>query len=64
MPESVIEHEVNHHLQEEGRLDDAEHRAEVNESTRRALKAQFILDALVGAGRRGRLCRRSSSNTH
>ena len=47
MPESVIEHEVNHHLQEEGRLEDAEHRAEVDESTRRALKAQFILDALV-----------------
>ena len=33
----------------QGRLEDDEHRAEVDESTRRALKAQFVLDAVVEA---------------
>ena len=34
-------------LEGEDRLEDDEHRAEVDESTRKALRAQFLLDALV-----------------
>ena len=49
LPEGIIEAEVNQHLEGEGRLEDDEHRAEVDESTRRALKAQFVLDAVVEA---------------
>ena len=44
LPESIIESEVNSHLEQEGRLEDDEHRAEVDESTRKALKTQFLLD--------------------
>ena len=44
LPESIIESEVNSHLEQEGRLEDEEHRAEVDESTRKALKTQFLLD--------------------
>ncbi|MCA0180485.1 MAG: trigger factor [Actinobacteria bacterium] len=47
LPQGVIDAEVNAHLEGEGRLEDDEHRAEVQESTARALKAQFILDAIV-----------------
>ena len=47
LPEGVIEAEVNHHLEGESRLDDDEHRAEVDESTRKALKSQLLLDALA-----------------
>lgn len=47
VPEGVVEAEVHHHLEDEDRLDDDEHRAEVTENTRKALKAQFILDALA-----------------
>ena len=49
LPESIIEAEIHQHLEGEGRLEDDEHRAEVDESTRRALKAQFVLDAVVEA---------------
>ena len=47
VPEGVVEAEVHQHLEGENRLDDDEHRAEVQESTRRALKAQFLLDAIA-----------------
>jgi trigger factor len=47
LPESIVEGEVHRHLEGEGRLEDDEHRAEVDESTRKALKAQFLLDALA-----------------
>ena len=47
VPESIVEAEVTSHLEGEDRLDDDEHRAEVTESTTRALKAQFLLDALA-----------------
>ncbi|MDO5503695.1 MAG: trigger factor [Actinomycetia bacterium] len=47
VPDGIVEAEVHSHLEGENRLDDDEHRAEVDESTRRALKLQFILDALV-----------------
>ena len=47
VPDGGVEAEVHSHLEGEGRLEDDEHRAEVDESTRRSLKLQFILDALA-----------------
>ncbi|MBM6404244.1 trigger factor [Phycicoccus sp. CSK15P-2] len=47
VPDGIVEAEVNQHLEGENRLDDDEHRAEVDESTRKALKAQFLLDAVA-----------------
>ena len=47
VPDGIVEAEVHQHLEGENRLDDDEHRAEVDESTRRALRAQFLLDALA-----------------
>ncbi|MGL4178676.1 MAG: trigger factor [Dermatophilaceae bacterium] len=47
VPDGVVEAEVTSHLEGEGRLDDDEHRAEVEESTRKALRAQFLLDAFA-----------------
>ena len=47
VPDGIVEAEVHQHLEGENRLDDDEHRAEVDESTRKALKAQFLLDAIA-----------------
>ena len=47
VPESIVESEVHSHLEGEDRLEDDEHRAEVQESTRKALKTQFLLDEIV-----------------
>jgi trigger factor len=47
VPESVIEAEVHSHLEGEGRLEDDEHRAEVEQNTRKALKTQLLLDAIA-----------------
>lgn len=47
VPDGIVEAEVTSHLEGENRLDDDEHRAEVGESTRKALKGQFLLDALA-----------------
>ncbi|NHN55885.1 trigger factor [Calidifontibacter sp. DB0510] len=47
LPESVVEAEVHSHLEGEDRLDDDEHRAEVDENTREALKTQLVLDKIV-----------------
>jgi len=47
VPDGIVEAEVNKHLEGENRLEDDEHRAEVDESTRKALKAQFLLDAIA-----------------
>ncbi len=47
VPDGVVDAEVHTHLEGENRLDDEEHRAEVQESTRRALRAQFLLDAIA-----------------
>jgi trigger factor len=47
VPEGIVADEVNAHLEGENRLEDDEHRAEVDESTRKALRAQFLLDALA-----------------
>ncbi|WP_159878458.1 trigger factor [Plantibacter sp. T3] len=47
VPESVIEDEVHRHLEGENRLEDDEHRAEVTESSEKALRTQLLLDALA-----------------
>ncbi|NUO34944.1 MAG: trigger factor [Dermatophilaceae bacterium] len=47
IPEGVVEAEVHSHLEGEGRLEDDEHRAEVDESTRKGLKTQLLLDAIA-----------------
>ncbi|MGL5908652.1 MAG: trigger factor [Phycicoccus sp.] len=47
VPDGVVEAEVTSHLEGEDRLEDDEHRAEVEESTRKALRAQFLLDAVA-----------------
>lgn len=47
VPDGIVEAEVHSHLEGENRLEDDEHRAEVQESTRKALKAQFLLDSIA-----------------
>jgi trigger factor len=47
VPEGLIEAEVKSHLEGESRLEDDEHRAEVDLSTRRAMRSQFLLDAIA-----------------
>jgi trigger factor len=47
VPEGVVEAEVHSHLEGEGRLEDDEHRAEVDESTRKGLRTQLLLDAIA-----------------
>lgn len=47
VPESLVELEVNDHLKGEGRLEDAERRAEVDGQVRSSLKSDFLLDAIV-----------------
>ena len=47
VPDSLVELEVNDHLQGEGRLEDAVHRAEVDGEVRASLKSDFLLDAIV-----------------
>ena len=47
VPDGVVESEIHSHLEQEGRLEDDEHRAEVDESTRKALKTQLLLDAVA-----------------
>lgn len=47
VPDGIVEAEVNAHLEGEDRLEDDEHRAEVDTNTRKALRAQFLLDAIA-----------------
>ena len=47
IPDALVEAEVHQHLEGESRLDDDEHRAEVDENTRNAMRAQFLLDAIA-----------------
>ena len=47
LPQSVVDDEVHRHLEQEGKLEDDKHRAEVIESTEKSLKTQILLDALV-----------------
>jgi trigger factor len=49
VPENLVELEVNDHLQGEGRMEDAEHRAEVDGQVRSSLRSDFLLDAIVQA---------------
>lgn len=49
VPEEFITAEVDDHLQGEGRMEDAVHRAEVEEQVRSSLKSDFLLDAVVKA---------------
>ncbi|GEA88425.1 trigger factor [Cellulomonas cellasea] len=47
VPAGVVEAEVHRHLENEGRLEDAEHRAEVGEQAETALRNQILLDTLA-----------------
>jgi trigger factor len=47
VPPALVEAEVHSHLENEGRLEDDEHRTEVTENTTKALQTQFLLDAIV-----------------
>lgn len=47
VPDGVVQAEVTRHLESEGRLEDDEHRAEVNEQAATALKNQILLDTLA-----------------
>jgi len=49
VPEGVVAEEVHRHLENESRLEDDTHRAEVDEETRKALRTQFLLDAVAEA---------------
>ena len=49
VPDNLVELEVNDHLEGEGRLEDAEHRAEVDGQVRSSLKSDFLLDAIVSS---------------
>lgn len=49
VPDGVVETEVHQHLENEDRLEDAEHRAEVEVEARKALRAQLLLDAVAEA---------------
>lgn len=47
LPQGVIEAEVHRHLESEGRLEDDEHRTEVQGEAREALANQILLDTLA-----------------
>jgi trigger factor len=47
LPQNVVDAEVHRHLEQENRLEDDKHRAEVVESTNKSLRTQLLLDALV-----------------
>ncbi len=47
VPEALIEAEVKQHLEGEDRLEDEEHRVEVDANTRKAMRTQFLLDAIA-----------------
>jgi trigger factor len=49
IPEGLVKHEVDHHLESEGREADDEHRAEVEEETRKGFRTQLLLDAIAEA---------------
>ena len=45
--DELVDEEVTRHLEQEGRLEDDEHRSEVTENTRKQLQLQLLLDAVV-----------------
>jgi len=47
VPEGIVAEEVHRHLEGEGRLEDDEHRAEVDAEARKAFKQQLLLDAVA-----------------
>lgn len=47
--EKIISDEVHRHLEQEGRLEDDAHRAEVTEDSTKRLRQQFLLDKFVDA---------------
>jgi trigger factor len=47
VPSGVVEAEVHRHLEGENRLEDAEHRAEVEAETRESLTERILLDTLA-----------------
>jgi len=49
VPEKLVEDEIHQHLEGEGRLEDAAHRAEVDAEVRASIKSDFLLDAIVQA---------------
>ena len=49
VPDDVVLEEVNSHLEGEGRLEDAVHRAEVDKEVRDSIKSEFLLDSIVKA---------------
>ena len=49
VPDKLVADEVHEHLEGEGRLEDAEHRAEVDGQVRTSIKSDFLLDAIVKA---------------
>ena len=49
VPQSLIDAEVHRHLEQENRLDDDTHRAEVLESTEATFRTQILLDAVAEA---------------
>ncbi len=49
VPDGMVSEEVRRHLESEGRLEDDEHRAEVEEETRKGFRAQLLLDAIAEA---------------
>ncbi|WP_423923421.1 trigger factor [Frigoribacterium sp. 2-23] len=47
IPEKLVEDEVHRHLEQENRLEDDEHRAEVKESSEKAFRNQILLDSIA-----------------
>jgi trigger factor len=47
VPDEIVLDEVNDYLEGEGRMEDAEHRAEVDGQVRASIKSDFLLDAIV-----------------
>ena len=47
VPDEIVLDEVNDHLEGEGRMEDTDHRAEVDGQVRSSIKSDFLLDAIV-----------------
>ena len=47
VPEKLVEDEVNRHLENENRLEDDEHRAEVVVASEKTFRSQILLDSIV-----------------
>jgi len=47
VPASLVEDEVHRHLEQENRLEDDEHRAEVTEASEKQFRTQMLLDAIA-----------------